>query len=237
MIVEIPEIIDIIDDFISAPYLYDLDIGGCIGTNIFKLCMEEVMAYYPFIKILIIEGCQDFIEMQNTFLGNHIFYAEAVDTNWSNSYYGEELSTPIFMRHKPTIDVTPINFNKFGIIIINDAHLIPQIYLNTIRDNYMGKIIKIADPFDYGGELFMHSHTVIDSLSKLSQLQAYARSLFNIDTRTIDKKVICSLTKLDRMTIRSVGVSPDKRQYVTPYNPIINLVKDRRRDQLRKGQK
>lgn len=236
MIVEINQMINTIEDFMSNPLAYDIDIGGCVGSNIFRICMETVTGFLNFQDILIIEGCQDFIEMQPEFIQNHIFYAEAVATVWSNDFIEHEKLIPSFLRSEPSIETYAINLNKYQLIIINDAHLIPLKYMNMIRKNFGGKIINIVDPYDYHTEHYSHAPTLVDSLSKLSLTQAYARRIFNIETRAIDKKVICRIRDVGKLPLRSVG-KQDKYQYVTPYKPIVDLVKERRNDGLRRGQK
>ena len=40
MIVEISQMINIIEDFMSNDWIKELDIGGCVGSNIFRICMQ-----------------------------------------------------------------------------------------------------------------------------------------------------------------------------------------------------
>lgn len=235
MIVDVHELINIIEDWLPNDWSKEIDIGGCVGSGVFKLCMETVTGFINFYNIIVIEGCQDFIEMQPEFLPNHIFYGEAVATGWSNTFHEEDRKLPKFMRSSPIIETYARNLNEYRLMIINDAHLIPEKYLSIIRHTFAGKIINIVDPFDYGAEHYAHAHTVVDSLHKLSTIQAYARSLFNIETRAIDKSVICRVRDVGRIPIRSIG-KQDKHQYVTPYKPIIDMVHQRRNDGLRRGQ-
>ena len=235
MIVDISQMINIIEDFMSNEWLKELDIGGCIGSNIFKLCMETVTGFCNFQDIMIIEGCQDFIEMQNEFIPNHIFYAEGVATGWTNIFKEEEQQFAKFMRREPGIETYVRNMNEYRLIVFNDSHLIPDKYKNMIRNTFNGKIINVVDPYDYNAEHYTHAPTLVDSINKLSVIQAYARNLFNIETRAIDKNIICRVREVGKIPVRSVG-KQDKNQYVTPYKPIIEYVKSRRNDGLRKGQ-
>lgn len=235
MIVEIHEMINTIEDFIQNPWIKELDIGGCIGTGIFKLCMETVTGFINFTDIMVIEGCQDFIEMQPEFLKNHIFYADAVATCWSTALKEGEEKYPKFLRSEPGIETYVKDLNEYQLIILNDAHLIPSKYKQLICNNFHGKIINVVDPFDYKAECYTHAPTVVDSLHKLSTIQAYARKLIGVETRAIDKTVICKVKILDRLPIRSVGKN-DHNQYVTPYEPLIDMIRVRRNDGLRKGQ-
>ena len=235
MIVEVHEMINILEDWIQNEWIKEIDIGGCVGSAIFKLCMNTVTGFVNFHDILVVEGCQDFIEMQPDFLPNHIFYAEGIATGWSNTFHESDRELPKFMRSEPSIETYARNMNEYRLMIINDAHLIPDYYLNIICGSFAGKIIRIVDPYDYGAAQFTHAHTVVDSLHKLSATQAYARSLYNIETRAIDKNVICRVRDVGRIPLRSIG-KQDKHQYVTPYQPIIDMVRSRRNDGLRKGQ-
>ena len=236
MIVDIHQMINIIEDFMCNDWIKEIDIGGCVGSNIFRICMETVTGFCNFNDIMIIEGCQDFIEMQSEFLPNHIFYAEGVATGWCNDLRENERDLPKFMRSDPSIVTYPRNMNEYRLIVFNDSHLIPDKYKNIIRNSFAGKIINVVDPYDYGCERFTHAPTVVDTINKVSTIQAYARRMFNIETRAIDKNVICRVREIGKIPVRSVG-KQDKNQYVTPYKPIIDYVKSRRNDGLRKGQR
>lgn len=236
MIVPINEMINIIEDFMENEWLQEIDIGGCIGSNIFKICMETVTGFLNFREIMIIEGCQDFIEMQPEFIANHIFYGEGVATGWTDELYGDQSKLPKFMRNDPTIVTYPRNMNQYRLIIFNDAHLIPEKYKSIIRKHFAGKIINVIDPYDFNAVGYSHAPTVVDTLHKLSKIQAYARNLINIETRAIDKNIICRVRDVGQIPIRSVG-KQDINQYVTPYRKIIDLVNQRRNDGLRRGQK
>lgn len=225
----------LLEDWIQNEWSKEIDIGGCVGSGVFKLCMETASGFYKFNDIIVVEGCQDFIEMQPEFIPNHIFYAEGVATGWSVALHEDERKLPKFMRSDPSIETYARNMNEYQLMIINDAHLIPDKYMNIICTSFAGKIIRIVDPYDYHAEHYSHAHTVVDSLHKLSSLQAYARKLFNIETRAIDKNVICRVRDVGRIPIRSVG-KQDKNQYVTSYKPLIDMVRNRRNDSLHKNQ-
>ena len=104
MIVEINQMINIIEDFMSNEWIKEIDIGGCVGSNIFRICMETVTGFCNFRDIMIIEGCQDFIVMQNEFLPNHIFYGEMVATGWTNDLREFERNYAKFLRSEPSIE-------------------------------------------------------------------------------------------------------------------------------------
>jgi len=235
MIVEINQMINIIEDFMCNEWVKELDIGGCVGSNIFRICMETVTGFCNFRDIMVIEGCQDFIEMQNEFLPNHIFYGEMVATGWTNTFQEHEQKYAKFLRNEPNIETYARDMNEYRLIVFNDSHLIPDKYKDIVRNTFAGKIINVVDPYDYDAAHYSHAPTVVDSIHKLSTIQAYARRLFNIDTRAIDKNIICRVREVGRIPVRSVG-KQDRNQYVTPYKPIIDFVKSRRNDSIKRGQ-
>lgn len=235
MIVEINQMINIIEDFMSNEWIKEIDIGGCVGSNIFRICMETVTGFCNFRDIMIIEGCQDFIEMQNEFLPNHIFYGEMVATGWTNDLREFERNYAKFLRSEPSIETLARDMSEYRLIVFNDSHLIPDKYKDIVRNTFPGKIINVVDPYDYDAAHYSHAPTVVDSIHKLSTIQAYARKLFNIDTRAIDKNIICRVREVGRIPVRSVG-KQDRNQYVTPYKPIIDFVKSRRNDSVKRGQ-
>lgn len=236
MTVEINQMINIIEDFMEREDLYSLDIGGCIGSGIFRICINTVTHYLDFTNILVVEGCQDFVEMMKERIPNHIFYAEAISTMWDDPFVKDSYETPDFMKHDLVYTTAPLNFNRYPLMVINDAHLIDSTILQKIRDNFYGKIIMICDPLDYGGDKWLHVPYVIDSLTRLSVIQAYARSLYEIETRAIDKNIICRFKDAGTVSIRSIG-KQDKNQYVTPCEDVIKLVNERRKPELKRGQK
>jgi hypothetical protein len=237
MIVEISQMITMIEDFVRDQSRYVMDVGGCVGTGIFRICIETVAQFYDFSRILVIEGCQDFVEMQRHRLPNQIFYAESVTSEFDDTFYKlDDPNTPKFMRSDLTVTTNPNDLNTYSIIIVNDAHLIPSETLKMIRNRFYAKIINIVDPFDYKSEQWMSAPTVIDSLNKLSLIQAYARRVYKIETRAIDKNVSCGFKDVGNISIRSVG-KRDKHQYVTPSKDIIDLINKRRKQDLRRGQK
>ena len=236
MIVEISQLIAMIEDFMIREDQYSMDIGGCVGTGLFRLTLDTVTQFYDFHHILVIEGCQDFVEMMKQRLPNHIFYGEAVYTELDDFFMKRDRELPEFMRSDYNYKTIAKDFNNYDMIIINDAHLIPEPILQMIHDKFYHKIISLVDPFDYDSEKWMYVPTVVDSLSKLSMIQAFARKLYNIETRAIDKNILCGFKDVGNVSIRSVG-KQDKHQYVTPSADIIDMVNSRRKMYLHRGQK
>lgn len=237
MIVQINEALDIIDSFMKSPSQL-LTIGGCVGTTMLKHVMDTVTAYCSFPQILVIEGCQDYVEMQKRRIPNHIFYGEAMYTAFQE-HLDEDADLPRFLQREPAMynTISPAKFNmmkKYPVIIINDMHLIEFPFDNAIRSlGYSGKIINIVDPFDVyvGAVNFTHVPTVVDTLSVISPIQAYARSIIGVETRAVNKLAFNKVKDIKRIPLRAVGKIDDK-QYISND---IELVQNIRAKQIQAG--
>jgi hypothetical protein len=104
---------------------------------------------------------------------------------------------------------------------VNHAELIPRDYLNALRKTFAGRILFIVDPLDANGIYYNGIPTIVDSLTKQSPLIALARSLYNIDTRAVDRKVKGSFKEI-KVSKRSVG-KIDINQYITNDDLILSL--------------
>lgn len=236
MIVQINEALDIIDSFMKSPSQL-LTIGGCVGTTMLKHVMDTVTAYCSFPQILVIEGCQDYVEMQKRRIPNHIFYGEAMCTTFQAHFDGDDSDLPRFLQREPAMynTISPAKFNimkKYPVIIINDMHLIDFPFDNAIRSlGYSGKIINIIDPFDVCVENFTHVPTVVDTLSIISPIQAYARSIIGVETRAVNKLSFNKVKDIKKIPLRAVGKIDDK-QYISND---IELVQNIRAKQIQTG--
>lgn len=235
MIVQINEALDIIDSFMKSPAEM-LTIGGCVGTTMLKHVMDTVTAYCSFPQILVIEGCQDYVEMQKRRIPNHIFYGEAMYTAFQE-HLDEDADLPRFLQREPAMynTISPAKFDmmkKYPVIIINDMHLIEFPFVNALRAlGYSGKIINIVDPFDVYVENFTHVPTVVDTLSVISPIQAYARSIIGVETRAVNKLAFNKVKDIKRIPLRAVGKIDDK-QYISND---IELVQNIRAKQIQAG--
>ena len=70
MIIELNEMIDLIDDFYGSADMREMVIGGIAGTPVNKFAVEGCTKYTKFNKILIIEGCQDYIGLMKNPIPN-----------------------------------------------------------------------------------------------------------------------------------------------------------------------
>lgn len=229
--------IELLNDYFDSQSTKPMIVGGIIGTNLFQYAIDAATSYTSFEKVLIIEGVQDFIGMHvNIPYHNHRFYAELFENRLImmprtmdslESFFTKDLTQkiPVLTRRINT-----------DVVIINDAHLIPEIYLNQLLNDYQSKIVCIVDPFDIGGENYGTVPTVIDTLHKLPNLMVRARGVFGIESRAIDKKVSSILDK-KHVTPRSLG-KLDENQYVTNDKDILNMVQNKQRNTpFKKNQK
>ena len=242
MIIELNQMIDLIDDFYSSADMKEMLIGGIAGTPINKLAIEGCTKYTKFEKILIIEGCQDYIGLLKNPISNV--------KHWSDLFV-EEIIPPLvpYDPWKPKIIqespafVNRLNadiISKYEAIVAFDSHLIPRDVKKILSDSFKGQIIWVTDPVEdiscmgVGGQ---ELPIVIDSLSKLSPLIAMARQTLGVETRAVDTKVRGSVIETARMSTRTIG-KIDDRQYVTNNYELFDEVTNRQREmQFRKNQK
>lgn len=248
-IIESNEMIDLLDDFLSdnnsmikSSTASKLVIGGMIGTNLMNDALNSALAYYSLNDILFIQGCQDYIDLLNEkncqVYNQYIYYAELFTEVMIDSIVQHDPFKPRILN--PTNEYKKIIntqiLQNYSVIIINDTHLIPDAYLDTICQNFIGKIICIVDPFDVYGESYSNVPTVVDSFNKITPVNALARETYGIETRIINKKAkgVISTAKLG---IRSIG-KIDNKQYITKDPEIIDMVRHKQlRVPIRKNHK
>lgn len=209
------EMIDMVTDYLAGPSNEPLYIGAMIGTQVFKHVLDISLNYTDFGHMLIMEGIQDFIGMRKeSQYSNHIFYAERFH-NELIELSKDRSTIQKFFKDKDNIKNIPVLDNDIhaDILIINDAHMIPRLYLDQILSRAHTKIILIVDPFDINGEPYSNVYTVTETLTASSNLIAKARQLYDVETYAIDKKVY-SVLDTDKLSKRSIG-KIDDNQYVT----------------------
>ena len=240
-ILQLHECIDELESFVDDPKQNRYYIGGIVGSNPFKLCIESVLRVTEFPNICVIEGCQDYIGlMKESMFRNHFYYADFIEELKIPDYGQDEgydrgymIWNPMKIEygHRTNID----RLNTFDFCIINDAQLIPPHILNKFVDSYMGKLIIIFDPYEKGGEFFNGYPRIVDSLTKQSVIDSMARSVYNVSTRSLDKSVRCSV-KEGKINKRSLGKS--NVQYIlTDKYLMMDLWDKQIKQRFRKGQK
>lgn len=240
-IVEISAVIEMIEDHFSSGWggSHVLTVGGVAGTHIFKNAIHACMKSNNFTKILVVDGCQDYIGLLRNPVVNYKYYLELFRTVPVPSI--EQHMNPLkpFLVSDPTEYVVQIEDRAicvYDAIIINNAHLIPYSHLKAFETYFPGKILMIVDPLDLDGVDYAGIPTLYDSLSKQSSTIALARSMFGIDSRGIDRKVRCSFRKA-KMNKRGIG-KIDTNQYVTNSPNILAQINDKQyRAPFRRNQK
>lgn len=232
----IPQMIELIEDHFQNEWgsCKILTVGGVAGTAIFKHAIYACTKFLPFEKVLVIDGCRDYIGLLRNPVYNYLYYMDLFASEMVPNI--ETIQHP--MHHfyvKPKAGYVPVlndrKFKKFGAMIIMNAHLIPLTYLSIITERFGGKILQIVDPYDVDGvDYWMQVPTLYDSLNKQSALIALARSLFDIETRAVDRKIKCDFktVKMQRRTIGRI----DTNQYITNDESILA---DVRKKQITNG--
>lgn len=218
-VIEISQMDDLLENFFSNGVGGNIVVGGMVGCDIFRQVMDMATTYSIFEKILIVEGCQDYIGLAKTKLINHIFYADAFTDVMVDSVIPYDPFKPKIMNPKPEYrrQINKSMLAGYEVIVIKDAHLIPREFVDAFTLNYSGKICIIVDPFDIFGETFQGVPTIVDSLNKMSPILAMARSTYDVESRCIDRSVKGTVTET-KLNKRSIGKIDDK-QYITndPY--------------------
>ena len=75
MIYEINEMIDYLDKFFDNS-TKSIIVGGIAGTQIEKLAISSATRTTPFSKILVVNGCQDYVGLMKEKMSNVVFWAD-----------------------------------------------------------------------------------------------------------------------------------------------------------------
>ena len=215
-ILEIYQMTDLLTDFFNTANRRILTVGGCIGTQLLYDVLDCATAYCPFKKILILEGCQDYVlSVGKKPLPNYLYYLDLfvdtiVDGILPNDPFRVKFG-PTKLEFQTVIDGMLLRY--YDLVIIHNAHLIPSFYVNEIHRVFPDKIVQIVDPFDLDGELFYGIPVVTDSLQKQSPIISLARHIIGVETRAIDRRIPCSFN-IQKLNKRSIG-KIDDWQYVT----------------------
>lgn len=240
MILEISQMIDLLEDHFSPTWgnQQTLIVGGVVGTAIFKHAIHACMKYHSFNAILTVDGCRDYIGLLRKPMHNYIYYMDLFRTIQIPPI--QTISNP-FERHVIDfeegyqIKLEESYINKYEVIIINNAHLIPEHLLESIQKYFHGKILCIVDPLDLLGAEY-NVPTLYDSLSKQTNMVALARSMYGIETRAVDRKIKCEFKRI-KMYKRGIG-KIDSNQYVTNSPMILSQIREKQYvSQFRRNQK
>lgn len=225
---EINEMIDLLEDFFTDNRVNGhIIVGGMIGSFVFKYAIDAALINHSFSKVLVVEGCQDYIGISKNKIPNFVYYGDLFIDTLHDPLAPYNPFKPTILNPKPN-HVTELNtpfINNFEVIILNDAHLIPTRYINSIKNNFIGKLCIVVDPFDVGGEKYSMNPTVVDSLNKLSPMVAMSRKVYGVGTRAIDISVR-GIVKESKINKRSIG-KIDNKQYISNDEDLINTIRQR----------
>ena len=239
--IEISQMIDLIEDHFSPRWGSNqvLTVGGIAGTAIFKHAIHACLKYHDFTRILVVDGCQDYIGLLRKPILNYVYY---IDLFKSIPIPALEVQMQPFHRFPMEMisgyqyQLNESFISHYDAMIINNAHLIPDSFLKAFELYFQGKILHIVDPLDLNGIDFHGIPTLYDSLSKQTSVIALARSMYGIDTRGIDRKIKCEFKKI-KMSKRGIG-KLDTNQYVSNSNEILKQIQNKQlQSQFRKSQK
>ena len=249
MIYEIPQMITLLEKFFdNIEYRVGI-VGGIAGTEIEEYVMNAALRKTPFSKILILNGCQDFIAALKNPIPNVMFWADIMYPIVIESAKPYDTFKPKIMNPKPewSCKVNMKIVSQYDICVMFNAHLIPWTVRDDIIKYFPGKIMAIIDPVETEGSSmyefkeFVDTNQVpvlVDTLAKVSPVTAMARSTIGYETRFINKKSSCTVIDVSSISKRSIGKLDDK-QYITTDFDLYEEITERQSgpDVFKKGHK
>lgn len=230
MEIGISELIDRVETFVEGGWQTGSNITfGCMaGTSAFKTILNAIIKTIDFGKILIVDGCRDYVGLLRKPIPNYIFYQDMFRHDALPDLI--ETMDPmrvrfIYPKQGYQLRVEQRYMVGYKAMLVHNAHLIPYEYIEQLKKYFCGKLILLVDPFEMNTELLGHVPTVTDCLTKQSKNTAFARSLYNVETRATDRKVKCSFEKI-KMSRRSIGKIDDK-QYITNSNAVLDVIREK----------
>lgn len=241
VVIEINEMNDYLEDFFESNK-HDTIVGGIAGTQIEKLVLDTAVSYTKdFNRVLVVNGCQDYIEMLKQPVRNVVFWADLFDTEeYSNSPVDLLTDVPKIFRPKATyitrIIPGSVSSRLYDVMVVFNAHLIPDPAIDNIKRNFNQKIIFVIDPIECK---YTHNHfrfhsdikrynIITDSINKVSTLTAYARFVIGVESRGIDESV-AGVINIKKINMRSIGKSG--KNYVSNDINIVNNIRNKQINQ------
>lgn len=237
--IEIYQLIQRLEDFFKGSYDKMMDIGEIAGCNLMRYVGEQAAAYCGFENTLFVSGIQDYVyggkERDNFVYWKNLFSEFMVESvlNQHTEFH------PVLGGRKFDYVYEPNTqwINNFSVMVINQAQFIPEEYLKKLCDAFRGAIVRIFDPFDSYGANYMISTICVDTFEKLPVSIGFARSLYGVETRSVNKKAKGSVIYGATIGRRSVG-RVDQNQYVTNDEDLYESTIQKQLDsQFRKNQK
>ncbi len=237
--------IDHLDDFFKSSQKETI-VGGIAGTQIEQYVLNSALQTTDFSKILVLNGCQDYIGIMKKPVSNVMFWGDLFVQQMIDPLLPYDPWKPkVFNPRAEYIKRIDTNIlHNYDIIIIFNAHLVPTDMCYAISENFSGQIVYVVDPIECGpGRAIMFQlgmndmPVVVDHLEKVSPMIALARSSVGFDSRAVDYKIKGSLTEVSRMATRSIGKIDDK-MYMTNDFELYMEVKERQKQMpFRKNQR
>lgn len=236
--IEIHEIQNLIETFLRNDSQGIFAIGEMVGCNLLRHISEAVVPFIDFEHILFVSGIQDDVYNGKQFR-NHVFWGSLFDDITVDGLTSYNPFRPKVQNPDPEYwkSVTTYMLAPFHLMIIHDAHKIPKVYLDSLIQSFGRKTILIVDPFDHDGEEWNHIDTCVDSFETVSKSIGFARYLYGVDTRSIQKRAKDTCEYSVNIARRSIGKIGD-HQFVTLDPYLYQQITDRQKaSPMRKGQK
>lgn len=237
--IEIYQLINYLEDFFSKGYKKILDVGEIVGCNLLRYAAEQAASFCGFKNTLFVSGIQDFVYSGNE-RSNSVYWKNLLVEFTTTSVLNQDtIFNPVLGGRKVDHVYRPNKtiLSKYKVMIINQAQYIPYEYLNDICDAFKGYIIRIFDPFDSYCENQMISTICVDTFENLPMTIGYARSLYGVETRSVNKKSKGSVVYEATISRRSIG-KIDQNQYVTNDKDLyLSTIGKQENSPFRKGQK
>ena len=245
MVIDLHVALQSIESYFTEDTNDTITLGQMVGSQLFKHIFDLSLGYFDFPDILLIEGCQDYIGMSEPSpSNNHYYYGDLLTKTPKESLFNKEYFENPF-EFKILNKGNPINeykysmniqfINRFKLVIVCDAHLIPPEFISELKRRVSSKLIMLADPFTVYGKAIIDIPTVVHSSCECDPLTAMARDIYGVETDYIKKM---SGKMLDVMHI-SAPQTTQKFQghyYVTNDKPYYELMVDKfKKMGLRKG--
>ena len=213
--IEISELIVMLEEFFEGEKETIFDVGEMVGCNLLRYAAEAAVKYVQFNNILFVSGSPDpayASERKNFVFWKWLFFDFIID---GVRDVKPTLDAPTFKYNRQEYEprLIPSTIHDYSVIIINQAQLIPKSYMDMLTESFSGQIVRIYDPFDILGEYVDVPLRCLDTFEKLPLTLGYARSLYGIETRNINKRAKNTLS-FGSIKRRSIG-RIDESQFVT----------------------
>lgn len=245
MVIELHTALEAVETYFNDDTKEHVILGGMAGTQLFKHVFDLSLGYFRFNEILLIEGCQDYIGMSDPSpYNNHFFFAELLYKQPTHSLFNnfnDPFSWNILNNGNPIMEYhTSMNMeriNRFKLVIVTDAHLIPAEYIKELRNYVSGKLIELVDPFTIFGARYTQVPTVINTNASCDQLTALARKVYNVETDFIEPSQHKSLEVSHQNASRTMSKNSDGQYCTTSMGYLEYMQEKQLKMGFRKGHK